>query len=186
MLTPDEVEEIVRNTKAPPRIVRLFCEYLKTGAFHISPPGHYTVSDGLAIFTKRQRTAEAARLPIYGMRALLLSLAKLPGRLFVRLQLCLTKKSIRSIFTRTFSIPSGMHLSCPHSRRPTKRERRRVRDLKDAILNTTWMLNRVINGAKDEARRRQLTSALHGIALNPSADSETKERAAGFLARLEN
>jgi hypothetical protein len=78
MLTPDDLEEIVRNTKAPSRIVRLFCELLKTGAFHISPPGRYTVSDGLAIFEKRQRTAEAARLPIYGIRALLLLLAKLP------------------------------------------------------------------------------------------------------------
>jgi len=78
MLSPDDLEEIVHSTKAPSRIVRLFCKFLKTGTFRISSPGHYTVSAGLAIFTNRQRTAGAARLPIYGMRALLLSLARFP------------------------------------------------------------------------------------------------------------
>ena len=57
--------------------------------------------------------------------------------------------------------------------------------LRRPTAHTAWMLNRVINVAKDEAQRRQFISALRGIASNASADDETKERAAGFLARLE-
>jgi hypothetical protein len=57
--------------------------------------------------------------------------------------------------------------------------------LRKPTAHTAWMLNRVINGEKNEARRRQFISALRAIALNGSADGETEERAAGFLARLD-
>jgi hypothetical protein len=52
-------------------------------------------------------------------------------------------------------------------------------------LHTTWMLNRLINGATDPAEKRLLVGVLQAAARSNLADAETKRLAADFIARLE-
>jgi hypothetical protein len=46
---------------------------------------------------------------------------------------------------------------------------------------TVWMLNRVINGAKNKETRLTLIQKLERISQNPNVDKETKEEALSFL-----
>lgn len=47
--------------------------------------------------------------------------------------------------------------------------------------HTVWMLNRVINGTKNTAVRRQLLAIMDRVRLNPRADEDTIQEANNFL-----
>jgi hypothetical protein len=49
---------------------------------------------------------------------------------------------------------------------------------------TVWMLNRVLNGTKESAKRQALVRAMRQAASNPKTDKATLERIQGFLERL--
>jgi hypothetical protein len=49
---------------------------------------------------------------------------------------------------------------------------------------TVWMLNRVVNGTEEPAKRQALVRAMKQAVSNPNADQETLERIQGFLERL--
>jgi hypothetical protein len=53
-------------------------------------------------------------------------------------------------------------------------------------MMTVWMLNRILNGAKEPSRRQALVRAMRQAADNRSADRDTLERIQGFLERLES
>jgi hypothetical protein len=48
--------------------------------------------------------------------------------------------------------------------------------------HTVWMLNRLINGAQDEATRRQYVQLMKRAAVHPQADASAVEQARDFLA----
>jgi hypothetical protein len=48
---------------------------------------------------------------------------------------------------------------------------------------TMWMLNRVLNGTKEPARRKALVRAMRQAVSNPKIDKATLERLQGFLER---
>ena len=50
---------------------------------------------------------------------------------------------------------------------------------------TVWMLNRVLNGIREPAKRRVLLQAMRETPSHPKADNATIERTQGFLNRLE-
>lgn len=49
---------------------------------------------------------------------------------------------------------------------------------------TIWMLNRVINGTQEPARRELLISAMRKAVANPKADAQTLEEINHLLERL--
>jgi hypothetical protein len=49
---------------------------------------------------------------------------------------------------------------------------------------TVWMLNRVLNGTKEPAKRQALVRAMRQAASNPKTGKATLERIQGFLERL--
>lgn len=52
--------------------------------------------------------------------------------------------------------------------------------------HTAWMLNRLINGTSDPARRSALISAMKRVATDPSADPLTVTEASRFLEGLDD
>jgi hypothetical protein len=50
--------------------------------------------------------------------------------------------------------------------------------------HTIWMLNRVINGSKSEAAKRQLISVMEQAKSNSSADLHTLQRIDHFMKRI--
>ena len=48
---------------------------------------------------------------------------------------------------------------------------------------TAWMLNRVLNGTKEPARRQELAEVMKGIATHPLADDVTRQTANHFAER---
>ena len=52
------------------------------------------------------------------------------------------------------------------------------------IAHTVWMLNRVINGAREPERRQALIAAMEQVRLNPLVDQNTLQLATRFLERL--
>ncbi len=53
-------------------------------------------------------------------------------------------------------------------------------------MQTVWMLNRVINGTHDPAKKERLISTMKQGAANPKSDRQTIERIHGFLERLKS
>lgn len=51
-------------------------------------------------------------------------------------------------------------------------------------MMTVWMLNRVLNGTEEPAKRQPLVRAMRQAASNPKTDQATLERIQGFLERL--
>jgi hypothetical protein len=51
-------------------------------------------------------------------------------------------------------------------------------------MMTVWMLNRVLNGTEEPAKRQPLVRAMRQAASNPKANQATLERIQGFLERL--
>jgi hypothetical protein len=49
--------------------------------------------------------------------------------------------------------------------------------------HTTWMLNRLINGERDETTKAEMIAALKRIAANANADEPTRAAASRFLSR---
>ena len=49
------------------------------------------------------------------------------------------------------------------------------------IQHTVWMMNRLINGAKEPAERQRLLEKLESVLIHPRADSETIRHAKKFL-----
>jgi hypothetical protein len=48
--------------------------------------------------------------------------------------------------------------------------------------HTVWMMNRLLNGEKDQSKRRQYIDVLAGVLKNQDADSTAVERARHFLS----
>jgi hypothetical protein len=51
-------------------------------------------------------------------------------------------------------------------------------------MMTVWMLNRVLNGTEEPAKRQLLIQAMRQAASNPKADQSTLERIQGFLVQM--
>jgi hypothetical protein len=51
-------------------------------------------------------------------------------------------------------------------------------------MMTVWMLNRVLNGTEEPAKRQPLVRTMRLAASNPEANRATLERIQGFLERL--
>jgi hypothetical protein len=49
------------------------------------------------------------------------------------------------------------------------------------IPQTTWMLNRLINGAKEANDRERLIAIMRAVLSHPKADADTQQEAAHFL-----
>jgi hypothetical protein len=47
--------------------------------------------------------------------------------------------------------------------------------------HTVWMLNRIVNGVKNERERQKLLVALEGAGKHPAADEATKQAVSEFL-----
>ena len=50
--------------------------------------------------------------------------------------------------------------------------------------HTAWMLNRIINGTRNDLKRVELIEFLHQAKAHPMADNETRNLIARFLERL--
>jgi hypothetical protein len=48
--------------------------------------------------------------------------------------------------------------------------------------HTVWMMNRLINGEKEQAKRQEYIDVLAGVSKNQDADAATVERARHFLS----